>query len=162
MSKVRRVPDAEVIRVVTDGMVPNMSYVDPLFEEFKVVIIDEIHERSRNMDYCLAKLDRALRARSDLRLVLMSATADVGTLTEHFNSFKPVLVNLPGRQSLLTRYFIEFVESKDGEPDDNAVTRWGLNAAELTYKAIAKGDVLIFCPGKAEVNAVRRIMMTVV
>ncbi|PKA65637.1 hypothetical protein AXF42_Ash013051 [Apostasia shenzhenica] len=48
------------------------------------IIVDEAHERSLNSDLLLALLKKKLLQSSDLRLVIMSATADVNKLAEFF------------------------------------------------------------------------------
>ncbi|MQL70537.1 hypothetical protein Taro_002839 [Colocasia esculenta] len=48
------------------------------------VIVDEAHERSLNTDLILALLKKQLLEKMDLRLIIMSATADANKLAEYF------------------------------------------------------------------------------
>ncbi|XP_010926340.1 ATP-dependent RNA helicase DEAH12, chloroplastic [Elaeis guineensis] len=48
------------------------------------IIVDEAHERSLNTDLLLALIKKKLLERLDLRLIIMSATADAGKLAEYF------------------------------------------------------------------------------
>lgn len=48
------------------------------------IIVDEAHERSLNTDLLLALLKNLLSTRPDLRLIVMSATADAKQLSEYF------------------------------------------------------------------------------
>ncbi|KAF5458208.1 hypothetical protein F2P56_022257 [Juglans regia] len=48
------------------------------------IIVDEAHERSLNTDLLLALIKSLLCRRSDLRLIIMSATADANQLSEYF------------------------------------------------------------------------------
>ncbi len=48
------------------------------------VVIDEVHERSLDTDFLLSILRDVLRARGDLKLVLMSATLDASTFRDYF------------------------------------------------------------------------------
>ncbi|KAJ4789548.1 RNA helicase family protein [Rhynchospora pubera] len=52
--------------------------------QYKVVILDEVHERSVESDLVLACIKRFLMKKQDFRLVLMSATADIGRYREYF------------------------------------------------------------------------------
>ncbi|RLM92512.1 zinc finger CCCH domain-containing protein 4 isoform X1 [Panicum miliaceum] len=51
---------------------------------YKVIILDEVHERSVESDLVLASIRQFLMKKSDLRLVLMSATADITRYKEYF------------------------------------------------------------------------------
>ncbi|XP_066308656.1 zinc finger CCCH domain-containing protein 4-like [Miscanthus floridulus] len=51
---------------------------------YKVIILDEVHERSVESDLVLASIKQFLMKKSDLRLVLMSATADITIYKEYF------------------------------------------------------------------------------
>ncbi|KMT08595.1 hypothetical protein BVRB_6g138750 [Beta vulgaris subsp. vulgaris] len=48
------------------------------------IIVDEAHERTLNTDLLLAMLKKLLPLRPDLRLIIMSATADAKQLSEYF------------------------------------------------------------------------------
>uniref|UniRef100_A0A1D1XVN8 RNA helicase n=1 Tax=Anthurium amnicola TaxID=1678845 RepID=A0A1D1XVN8_9ARAE len=48
------------------------------------VIVDEAHERSLNTDLILSLVKKQLLARMDLRLIIMSATADANKLSDYF------------------------------------------------------------------------------
>ncbi|KAF7063805.1 hypothetical protein CFC21_070289 [Triticum aestivum] len=48
------------------------------------IIVDEAHERSLNTDLLLALVKKKLLDRVDLRLIIMSATADANRLAEYF------------------------------------------------------------------------------
>ncbi|XP_062207511.1 zinc finger CCCH domain-containing protein 4 [Phragmites australis] len=51
---------------------------------YKVIILDEVHERSVESDLVLASIKQFLMKKNDLRLVLMSATADITRYKEYF------------------------------------------------------------------------------
>src|SRR4029453_4102635 len=62
--------------VVTEGILTAYLQKDPLLSEVATVVIDEFHERSVHADLGLALARQAWLARSDLRIVVMSATLD--------------------------------------------------------------------------------------
>ncbi|OAY64382.1 putative uncharacterized protein, chloroplastic [Ananas comosus] len=59
------------------------------------IIVDEAHERSLNTDMLLALLKKKLLKRFDLRLIIMSATADARKLSDYFDSCRTF--NVKGR-----------------------------------------------------------------
>lgn len=58
---------------------------DATLSEFDVVILDEVHERHLNTDLLLGLLRELLSRRSDLRLVLMSATINQQLYADYFH-----------------------------------------------------------------------------
>ncbi|CAI0469713.1 unnamed protein product [Linum tenue] len=52
--------------------------------KYKVIILDEVHERSVESDLVLVCVKQFLQRNNDLRVVLMSATADIGRYRDYF------------------------------------------------------------------------------
>jgi len=65
---------------------------DPSLSSITHVIVDEVHERSIDSDFLLACLK--LIERSDLKIILMSATMDHVKLASYFG--KPPVLEIPG------------------------------------------------------------------
>ncbi|MCR4742262.1 MAG: DEAD/DEAH box helicase [Treponema sp.] len=64
------------LEVVTEAILVKQLQEDPGLENFNLVILDEFHERSIQLDLALAFLKEAMLLRDDLYLVIMSATID--------------------------------------------------------------------------------------
>ena len=81
-----------------------MSIPGPLIS-LTHIIIDEVHERDSFSDFLLTVIKKALVNFPDLRLVLMSATAEVDLFKKYF----PGAVNLsvPGRVHHVSEVFLE-------------------------------------------------------
>src|SRR5690606_39952488 len=77
------------------GILTARLQADPLLSDFRTVVIDEFHERSIHADLGLALARQAMLARDDLRVVVMSATMDAGTVAA-FQGGCPI-VEAPGR-----------------------------------------------------------------
>ncbi|WEW61264.1 Putative ATP-dependent RNA helicase ucp12 [Emydomyces testavorans] len=62
------------------------------------IVVDEVHERSLDTDILLAVLKEVLKARSDLKLILMSATLDSDLFVRYFGGENQVgRVDIAGR-----------------------------------------------------------------
>ncbi|XP_059309430.1 ATP-dependent RNA helicase DEAH11, chloroplastic-like isoform X2 [Lycium ferocissimum] len=69
---------------MTDNCLLQHYMVDKTLSKISCIIIDEAHERSLNTDLLLALIKNLLLQRLDLRLVIMSATADADQLADYF------------------------------------------------------------------------------
>jgi pre-mRNA-splicing factor ATP-dependent RNA helicase DHX15/PRP43 len=136
-----------VIRYVTDGTLVRECIEDETLSKYKAVIIDEVHERTINIDLLLGLVKDAIRARSDLRVVIMSATISTDRFEEYF----------PGATSLHIKSRSHPIELKYlGKPEDytlESVTR----AIDID-KHSPEGDILVFLTGEDEIeNAVKEV-----
>jgi ATP-dependent helicase HrpA len=140
------------IKVMTDGILLAEARQDPLLRRYDALIVDEAHERSLNIDFLLGCLQRILRRRRDLKLVVTSATIDTERFARYFGD-APV-IEVSGRSHPVeTRY-----RPLDADDDDRFDP--GLNAGivraleEITAERgeIGRGDVLVFLPGEREIR----------
>src|SRR5690554_4971824 len=83
------------IKLMTDGILLAEIQQDRLLRKYQVLIIDEAHERSLNIDFLLGYLKRLLPQRRDLKVVITSATIDVEKFSQHFNDAP--IVSVSGR-----------------------------------------------------------------
>ncbi len=72
------------IKLMTDGILLAEIQRDRLLKKYNVLIIDEAHERSLNIDFLLGYLRRLLPQRKDLKIIITSATLDVERFSRHF------------------------------------------------------------------------------
>lgn len=80
---------------MTDHCLLQYYMKDNNLSKISCIIVDEAHERSLNTDLLLALLKKLLPQRPDLRLIIMSATADAEKLAEYF--FSCGTFNVEGR-----------------------------------------------------------------
>lgn len=79
------------IKFLTEGMLLQEMLRDPSLRQYSAVVVDEVHERSVNVDLILGFLrnlingDQKGRKGKPLKVVVMSATADVESLFNFFN-----------------------------------------------------------------------------
>ena len=127
-------PDTRLL-VATEGILTARFQQDPLASFFTTIVLDEFHERSIHADLAIALAKQAWRARSDLRIVVMSATLDSAAVSAFLDGC-PV-VTVPGRLHPLT---IDYTP--------------GQSVADAAIEMLARssGDVLCFQPGAVEIR----------
>ncbi|GMH30806.1 hypothetical protein Nepgr_032649 [Nepenthes gracilis] len=137
-----------VLKYLTDGMLLREAMTDPLLERYKVIILDEAHERTLATDVLFGLLKEVLRNRPDLKLVVMSATLEAEKFQDYFNGAP--LMKVPGRLHPVEIFYTQ-------EPE-----RDYLEAAIRTVVQIhmcePPGDILVFLTGEEEIeDACRKI-----
>ncbi|THY85280.1 hypothetical protein D6C93_08263 [Aureobasidium pullulans] len=85
-----------LLEVVTDGLLLALAMSDPNLSEYGVIVIDEAHQHTVATDLLLGLLKELLHTRTDLKVVIMSATIDSGMFTDYFPG--SVLRTVGGRQ----------------------------------------------------------------
>ncbi len=131
------------LRYLTDGVVLRRLLQDPQLPRVGLVILDEFHERSLQIDLALALL-RRLQAttRPELRLLVMSATLEAAPLQAYLGDC-PFLA-APGR---LFHVDLDYERQADARPLETKVA-----AAVRRALTESEGDVLVFLPGAAEIR----------
>lgn len=72
------------------------------------IFVDEVHERSVDTDFLLALLRDVMKARTDLKVILMSATLDADMFTSYFGKPGEVgQIHIPGRTYPVTDYYLD-------------------------------------------------------
>lgn len=93
---------------MTDGVLIMKMVSDPDLSEYKVIIIDEAHERKVQIDLILLFLKNLLLSgkRPDLRVILMSATIDGKKYQEYFKGISSNIVEVAGQPNheIVTHY----------------------------------------------------------
>nr|XP_020476761.1 ATP-dependent RNA helicase DHX29 isoform X1 [Monopterus albus] len=76
------------------------------------IIVDEVHERSVQSDFLLTILKDVVMRRSDLQLILMSATVDCGKFSNYFN--RCPVITIPGRTFPVEVFHLEDIVEQTG------------------------------------------------
>ena len=75
------------------GLLLRQMGTDPLLDQYSVIVVDEVHERHIHTDFLLGVIKCVLKQRSDLKLVLMSATINIELFSGYFDDAPVVKVS---------------------------------------------------------------------
>lgn len=165
-----RIGDATRIAFITEGILLRWIQDDPRLSQIGVLIFDEFHERNLLSDVALA-LAKRLQAteRPDLRLVVMSATLEAEPVARYLAASvsvpapvtgqgvsdlppggiapasAPILVS-EGRTFPVEMQWLDYGDSRP-------VHELAADKVERIVEAGWEGDILVFMPGKGEIQA---------
>lgn len=147
-----QVSNKTAIKVMTDGILLAEMQHDRKLSKYSVIIIDEAHERSLNIDFLLGYLKQLLTKRRDLKVIVTSATIDTARFAEHFTDAdgEPApIVEVSGRS-----YPVEVRYRPLEDPDTGeALTQIeGIVEAIFEIENEAAGDVLVFGSGERDIR----------
>jgi ATP-dependent helicase HrpA len=137
------------IKLMTDGILLAETQGDPLLSEYNCLILDEAHERSLNIDFLLGYLKGLLAKRSDLKLIITSATIDTGTFSRAFNDAP--IIEVSGRLYPVEVYYAPLDEASE-EAGDQTYVDAAVRATEQVLADSRFGNVLIFMPGERDIR----------
>ncbi|MFH0781065.1 MAG: ATP-dependent RNA helicase HrpA [Pseudomonadota bacterium] len=136
------------IKFMTDGVLLAETRQDRRLSRYGILIIDEAHERSLNIDFLLGYLKQLLPRRPDLKVIITSATIDTRAFADHFDN-APILT-IAGRSYPVTvRYCPPADDASDekGEELDHCLQ----TVCEL-YDNEPRGDILVFLPTEKDIR----------
>src|SRR5258706_15820305 len=133
---------------MTDGILLAETQGDRLLRQYDSIILDEAHERSLNIDFLMGYLKEILPQRSDLKVVITSATIDAERFARHFDG-APV-IEVSGRlYPIEVRYRPVEGDAEDTTRDEEEQAL--ADAVEELCRE-GEGDVLVFLAGEREIR----------
>ena len=141
--------DYTKIKFVTEGILIREMMGDPLLNNYSVIMLDEVHERTAQIDIIMGLLKKILKRRRDLKLIVSSATVDAEYIRDFFNRGREktspaTILSVEGRNYNVDVFYL-----------DNPCPDYVKGCVETVIKIHEKeppGDVLVFLTGMEEVD----------
>ena len=146
------------IKIMTDGILLQEMKLDPWLTKYSVVMVDEAHERSLNIDFVLGLLKRILAERKDFKVIVSSATMNAEAFSAYFDGCPIVTIDT-----------VTFPVTMIYDPPATKITTSTESGCEAILRKIEttigrvldnrdEGDILVFLPGEKIIrDCVRRL-----
>ncbi|KAL0478156.1 ATP-dependent RNA helicase [Acrasis kona] len=143
------------LKYMTDGMLLRESQIDPLLSKYTVIILDEAHERTLHTDILFGVIKGIMKKRSDLKLIVMSATLEAKLFSDFFDAAKIVYVS--GRQYPVQIYYADEEQLDYVDSCITAALQIHLDESAMS-PSVSTGDILVFLTGQEEIESVSKIL----
>jgi len=141
--------DTTLVKMMTDGILLTEIQHDRRLSAYDLIVIDEAHERSLNIDFLLGYLRDLIKQRPELRLVITSATIDESAFADHFSGAP--IVRVSGRSYPVALNYVDHTH-------DYAEQLEYCFAEIRRQPNRAARDVLMFLSGEREILDTARLL----
>lgn len=152
---------ATKVKVMTDGILLAALQKDPDLRRFDTIIIDEAHERSLNIDFLLGYLKTLTKRRTDLKVIITSATIDPESFSKHFDGAP--IIEVSGRTYPIEIRYRPVAQDESAEDDVDASHLAddyldGITKALRELEKEEVGDILVFLSGESEIRDAQELI----
>ena len=136
------------IKIMTDGILLQEMKLDPYMTKYSVVMVDEAHERSLNIDFVLGLLKRVLEARTDFKVIVSSATMNAESFSTYFGGCPIVSIETQTFPVAMIYDPPLIAATTATESGTEALLSKIEHTIERVLENREDGDILVFLPGE--------------
>lgn len=137
------------LKIMTDGILLMELKADPLLSQYSVILVDEAHERSLNIDFVLGLLLNIIHERKDFKVIVSSATINTKVFSDFFN--KAPIISIQARIHPVDIHYKPLSNPRDRYEIFDVIENIVIHNVTST-----SGDILIFLPGEADIKTCMR------
>jgi len=137
------------LKIVTDGTLLQEMKGDRWLSRYNVLMIDEAHERTLNIDFILGLVKKILSNRPEFKVIVSSATLNPRAFSDYFSGAPIVTIDTPVYPVHLY-YDPPPVEGDEAMLIDKIVGRVErtVTMGNSGKEGVPNGSILIFCSGE--------------
>ncbi|KAI8849500.1 hypothetical protein BC829DRAFT_182854 [Chytridium lagenaria] len=141
-SRARVNKDKTIINCTTYGILLHYARMDPMFMNYSVIILDEVHEDSPELYFLFSIVRKALKVNRELKVILMSAMVDSDKISGFFE--KCDVIEVSGRSHPIEEFYEGSLSTDEMTYTSLAIEK----ALELhtTTPMDDNPDILVFLP----------------
>ncbi len=134
------------IKIMTDGILLQELKADNMLSGYSVIMVDEAHERSLNIDFILGLLKHILEERPDFKVIISSATINAEVFSTYFNGCPIVHIETQ-------MYPVQVIYDAPSQVSkEDALQEKIEDIVERTIQNGRTGDILIFLSGEKPIK----------
>ncbi len=143
-----------LLKIMTDGILLQELKTDPLLSRYSVIMVDEAHERSLNIDFILGLLKQILKSRPEFKVIISSATINCKIFSDYFNQCPIIKISTP-----IFPIELKYAPIPSNRDESelyhqicSIVSHYLRKKKEDTTESHPKGDILIFLQGEKNIK----------
>lgn len=136
------------IKIMTDGILLQEMKLDPWMSKYSVIMVDEAHERSLNIDFVLGLLKRVLQERKEFKVIVSSATMNADAFSKYFGGCPIVTIDTQIYPVTMVYDPPAIPASTLSDSASEALIQKISSTIDRILDNHDQGDILVFLPGE--------------